>query len=70
MHELTAKEKMILDMAARPYKYQGARETDIRKLLDLTPTSYYQQLNHLIDRQEAVAYAPMVVKQLQGRRRR
>lgn len=70
MHELTVKQKMILDTAARRYKYEGARDADIRELLDMSPTHYYQLLSHLIDQQAAVAYAPMTVKQLQARRRR
>lgn len=66
---LTDTDKQVLDLATRPYKYQGAREQDIRALFG-NVTHYYQHLNKLIDTQPAVEYAPRTVNQLRARRRR
>lgn len=66
---LSVTDKAILDLEAERYKYQGAREAAIRSTLGLSAVHYYQRLNHLIDTEAAVAYKPMLVKSLQGRRR-
>lgn len=62
---LTVKDKMTLDLEARHWKYPGAKETQIRQLFTESATRYYQRLNALIDRPEALAYAPLTVKRLQ-----
>lgn len=67
---LTEREKQMLDFAGRTYRYEGARENDIRELFGLTATAYHQQLNVLLDKPEALAYAPTLVKRLLDRRRR
>ncbi|NDA83807.1 MAG: DUF3263 domain-containing protein, partial [Actinobacteria bacterium] len=36
----------------------------IKELFDLTPARYYQLLNDLIDRDDALAAAPILVKRL------
>jgi hypothetical protein len=38
--------------------------------LNLPPTRYYQLLNELIDRPEALAFDPMLVKRLRAQRAR
>lgn len=43
----------------------GTRERTIRELLDLTTTRYAQTLVHLLERQDAWAYAPATMKRLQ-----
>ena len=66
---LTEAEKTMLDIAGRTYKYEGAREQDIRTEFG-NITHYYQQLNRLIDTHPAVQYAPALVTQLRNRRSR
>lgn len=62
---LTDHERAMLDFERQWWRYSGAKEQAIRDLFDVTPTRFFQQLNALIDRPEALAYAPQVVKRLQ-----
>ena len=62
---LTVRECMVLDFEGRSWwRYQGAKVTAIRTELGYGDTAYYRVLNALIDRPEALAYAPMTVKRL------
>lgn len=65
MQELDDRDKAILDFESGPHwRYQGAREDEIRRRFDLSATRYYQIRNALILRPEALAYAPSTVKRL------
>jgi len=61
---LTEREGAILAFERQWWKYAGAKETAIRDLFDLSATRYYQTLNALIDRPEALVHDPMLVKRL------
>lgn len=62
---LTDRERAILDFESGPHwTYAGAKEQEIRRLFDVSATRYYQLLNALLERPEALAYAPMTVKRL------
>lgn len=61
---LTERERQILAVERQWWKYAGAKESTIRDLFDLSATRYYQVLNALIDRPEALVYDPMLVKRL------
>lgn len=65
---LTDLERAMLDFEGQWFRYQGAKEQQIRDLFDLKPTAYLQRLNTLIDRPDALAYAPVTVKRLQRQR--
>jgi hypothetical protein len=45
-------------------KESGAKESAIKELFDLSAPRYYQILNDLIDRQDALEASPMLVKRL------
>ncbi len=62
--ELDDHERAILDFERQWWKYAGAKEQAVRELFDMTPTRYYQVLNALIDRPEALVHDPMLVKRL------
>lgn len=64
MTELTDTEKAMLDLERRWWKYQGAKESTIRERFSVSATRYYQQLNVLIDRPEALAHDPLLVRRL------
>lgn len=64
MAPLTDCEKALLDFAARWYRFPGAQEQAMRDELDLSATTYWAKVNHLIDRPEALAYAPTTVNRL------
>ena len=61
---LTELETKILDFESQWWKYAGAKESAIKELFDMTPPSYYQLLNNLIDRDDALLASPMLVKRL------
>ena len=62
--QLTARDQEILAFERQWWKYAGAKEQAIRELFDMSATRYYQMLNSLIDRQEALVHDPMLVKRL------
>jgi hypothetical protein len=62
--ELSARDREILAFERQWWKYAGAKETAIRELFDMSATRYYQALNALIDRPEALVHDPMLVKRL------
>ena len=66
--ELTAREREILAFERQWWKYAGAKEHAVRELFDMSGTRYYQLLNALIDRPEALAHDPMLVKRLRRMR--
>ena len=61
---LGEREQAILAFERQWWKYAGAKEQAIRELFDMSATRYYQVLNALIDRPEALTHDPMLVKRL------
>jgi hypothetical protein len=66
--ELDRREREILAFEGQWWKYAGAKEQAVRELFDMSPTRYYQVLNTLIDRPEALAHDPMLIKRLRRMR--
>jgi hypothetical protein len=65
---LTARELEILAFERQWWKYAGAKEQAIRELFDMSPTRYYQLLNNLLEKQEAIEADPMLIKRLRRQR--
>jgi hypothetical protein len=65
---LSAREQEVLAFERQWWKYAGAKEQAVRDLFDMSATRYYQLLNTLIDRPEALAHDPMLVKRLRRMR--
>jgi hypothetical protein len=61
---LSRREREILAFERQWWRYAGAKEQAIRDLFDMSATRYYQVLNALIDRPEALVADPMLVKRL------
>ena len=61
---LTELEVRILDFEKSWWQHAGAKESAIKELFDMKPPAYYQMLNNLIDREDALLAAPMLVKRL------
>ena len=61
---LSELEARILEFEGTWWKFAGAKESAIKELFDLSAPRYYQLLNDLIDRQDALVVAPMLVKRL------
>ena len=66
--ELSARELEILAFERHWWKYAGAKEQAVRELFGMSATRYYQVLNALIDRQDALELDPMLVKRLRRMR--
>jgi len=61
---LTEIESRILEFERNWWRFAGAKESAIKELFDLTAPRYYQLLNDLIDREDALEASPMLVKRL------
>jgi hypothetical protein len=61
---LDERDLAILAFERQWWRYAGAKEQAVREQFDLSPTRYYQVLNALIDRPEALVADPMLVKRL------
>lgn len=65
MADLTDTDIQMLTFERDWWQNPGAKEQAIRDVFDINSTRYYQALNHLIDRPEALAHNPMLVRRLQ-----
>jgi len=61
---LSERELALLAFERQWWKYAGAKETAIRELFEMSATRYYQVLNALIDKPQALVADPMLVKRL------
>lgn len=61
---LSDRDRRILAFERQWWKHAGAKEQAIRETFAMSSTRYYQLLNLLIDRPEALAHDPMLVKRL------
>ncbi|MFD8528275.1 DUF3263 domain-containing protein [Streptosporangium canum] len=61
---LTDRERGLLVFERQWWRHAGAKEQAIREAFDISATRYYQLLGELIDRPEALAHDPMLVKRL------
>ena len=70
MTALRERDMRILAFERRSWRSPGAKELEIRENFAISSTRYYQLLNELIDRPEAAAFDPVLVKRLRARRSR
>jgi Protein of unknown function (DUF3263) len=61
---LTDLEVRILDFERQWWKYAGIKDSAIRELFNLSAKQYYELLNNLIDRPDAMAASPLLIKRL------
>lgn len=66
--ELSARDAEIIAFERQWWKFPGAKEEAIRENFDMSTTRYYQVLNALIDKPEALAHDPLLVKRLRRMR--
>ena len=64
LDQLDRRDREILAFERQWWKYAGAKEQAIRELFDMSPTRYYQVLNALLDKPEAMAADPLLIKRL------
>jgi hypothetical protein len=65
---LPAREREMLAFERQWWRYAGAKEAAIREQFGMSATRYYQVLNALVDRPEAVAVDPLLVRRLRRMR--
>jgi hypothetical protein len=61
---LSRRDHEMLQFERQWWRRAGAKETAIRDLFGVPPTRYYQGLNALVDRPEALAADPLLVRRL------
>jgi Protein of unknown function (DUF3263) len=61
---LSERDRAILAFERHWWRYAGAKEQAVRDQFGMSATRYYQVLNALIDRPEALAHDPLLVKRL------
>ena len=66
---LTRREHEMLTFERQWWRQAGAKETAIRDRFGVPPTRYYQVLNALVDRPDALAADPLLVRRLRRLRR-
>jgi hypothetical protein len=62
--DLSDRDREILEFERHWWKYAGAKETAVREKFDMSSTRYYQVLNALIDRPEALEADPLLIRRL------
>ena len=67
---LTEFEADLLDFEAVSWSAAEGKDAAILQRFDLSVPRYYQEINALIDRPEALAHAPLLVKRLRRLRDR
>lgn len=67
---MTEDERTAIRLAATPYRYPGARDTDVHDLLGLTPTIFWRRVHALLERPDVLAAYPLEVRRLQRLRDR
>src|SRR3954447_5667023 len=61
---LSRREHEMLTFERQWWRQAGAKETAIRDRFGVPPTRYYQVLNALVDRPDALAADPLLVRRL------
>jgi hypothetical protein len=65
---LPERDAALLAFEREWWKYADAKDAAIREHLDLSPESYYQALNAIIDTDAALATDPLLVRRLRRQR--
>jgi hypothetical protein len=61
---LSERDREILEFERQWWKFAGAKEQAVREKCDMSSTRYYQVLNALIDKPEALEADPLLVRRL------
>ncbi|QCW52636.1 DUF3263 domain-containing protein [Nocardioides dongxiaopingii] len=68
MATLSAREREVLEFEQSWWQLLGAKEAALRELFSLSPTAYQQVVGELIERPEALAAYPLLVRRLRRQR--
>lgn len=64
MNQLDDQEKAMLELADAHFKYPGARDARIRDQFDISPTTFWLQVDRLLCYPPTRAWNPMLVGRL------
>lgn len=71
---LSDRDRLLLEFERESWKLTVPKERAIRERFGFSPARYHQLLNRVVERPEAIAYDPMLVRRLrrvrEARRRR
>lgn len=62
--ELDVRSRAVLDFEREAWQLATTKERAIRERFGFSPARYHQLLHRIIDRPEALAYDPMLVRRL------
>jgi hypothetical protein len=62
--DLDQRSRQVLDFEREAWKLTVTKERAIRERFGFSPSRYHQILHRIIDRPEALAYDPMLVRRL------
>lgn len=65
---LSPRDREVLAFERQWWRFPGAKESAIRERFGLSATRYYQVLNSVIDRPDALAADPLLVRRLRRMR--
>ena len=66
---LSERDEAVLDFEGSWWLYPEPKDLAVREYLGMSATRYYQVLRRLVDDDEALSYAPLVVRRLRKMRR-
>lgn len=67
---LSASDRALLDFAGQRWNYAGNQADAVQREFGMSVTRFWQRVNRLIDREDALAYSPVVVNRLRRIRSR
>lgn len=70
MAELSPEHRAMLDFERHHWRFLATKEDEVRERFGIGLADYEQELSSLLDRPEAVAYAPATVRRLRRLRQR
>ena len=62
--KLSDLEVRILDFERQWWRYAGAKDAGIKEQFNISLREYYELLNNLIDREDALVASPLLIKRL------
>jgi len=62
--DINEQDREVLEFEKQLWKYEGAKIAAILEQFGWTATRYYQRLNAIIDKPEALAFDPLLVNRL------
>jgi hypothetical protein len=65
---MSERDREVLDFEGSWWLFPGPKDRAIREYLQMSATRYYEAVRRLIDDEEAIAYAPMVIRRLRRMR--